>query len=658
MICSKCGKEFSDDRNNCPFCFEPAKKEKKKFVVSFTDEEAFGESESVFSFDRRREYARSFEEHENNVYSERVESDDTAQAVKEQQSVFEEETPIIENSATAESGSDNTEKETKTFPGPTEHHEITAEAEEKESAAAKKKRPSPGKVNPKSAKAFLTVKIMVAICVLLTVSLTVVGVATPIFKNSSGIGKTVALTGLSKEAAASFEELAPAFSAFFEDGYDKSKMTFDNIAAFLAPDSENGLYSALFAKKDAYENQADPLGRFSDAETYSYVSTDSEDIGEAAGLLGLSAYDDINTAFCYCYENKYYFAPYEKYCGENAGQEKMQVKVASSKLTNDGTYYIECELYPEDAQRDEKGNFSVEPESKVYFLADCEKNGESFDWAVSKISSTPLFDQTGAAVPAEETDALSYEMKTRTVKAVTSDGRTYAEYVIEYPFFSGDGVTQITVNTLYNELVSSCQKKADEADRLYKAYEKSGADVSRLPLKIHIVSTVTFNEKGYLSLLERTTENDPTVSDEESGTQEQTTLSYSYTTQTNTGEQTEKAQLPKTTYEGYTFEIESGDFVQKDDILGKDYQAIQKLLFEAYKGKEETPEEPTTTPSYSYGYGQTAFGSDDPDGIGQKIYSCAWVLLPDGVGFCYQPENGGFETVVLEYGKLAGNTLF
>ncbi len=648
MVCTKCGKEFSDESANCPFCLEPVK-EKKKFVVKFSDEEAFGERDSIFSFDRQQEYAKSFSEHENDIYSGKAESTEPDEPEQEQKIFFfgedisndtppvtEDEPKITEN----ESGAD--------FNPPCRPAGKTAGASKQNVSKKKTNKSSPEKTNPKSAKAFLTVKIMIAVCILLTVGLTAVGAATPIFKNSAGVGKTVALTGLSKEAVADFEKIAPAFSVLFEDGYDKSKVTFDNIVSYLAPDSENGIYSALFSKKDTDENQADPLERFSQDDSYSYISVDGEEIAETAGLLGLTAYDDINTSYCYCCNGRYYFAPSDQYFAESDEPEKMQVKVTSSKLTNEGKYYIECALYPEEAERDEKGNFSVEPESNVYFLADCEAEGESFDWAVSKISSTPLYSQTGSAtVQDSDPDALNYEMKTKTIKAVTSSGLTYAEYTVEYPFFSGDGITQTTVNTLYHELISSYQTKADSADKLYKKYGKTGADESRLPLKVHIVSTVTFNEKGYLSLLERTTENDPT----ESGGEAEITEAE---------EPIEKAEISETTYEGYTFDIESGDFVQKDDILGKDYQAVQKLLFEAYRGEENEEPEEQPTDAYSYGYSQPAAddAAEDTEGIGQKIYSCAWVLTPDGVGFCYQPENGGLETVILGYDKLENNHLF
>lgn len=660
MFCAKCGKEFSDGSANCPFCLEPVK-EKKKFVVNFPDEEAHKESDSIFSFDRQQEYAKSFSEHENDIYSGKAESTEPDEPEQEQKIFFPGEAVRNDTPPVAKDDPKITENESGADLNlPRRPTEKTAGASKQSISKKKINKPSPEKTNPKSAKAFLTVKIMIAVCVLLTVGLTAVGAATPIFKNSAGVGKTVALTGLSKEAEADFENIAPSLSVFFEDGYDSRKVTFDNIVSYLAPDSEYGLYTALFSKKESYENQIDPLERFSKDDVTSYISVDSEEIAETAGLLGLTAYDDINTSYCYCCNDRYYFAPSDQYFAKSDEPEKMQVKVTSSKLTNEGEYYIECALYPEDAERDEKGNFSAEPESNVYFLAACEKNGESFDWAVSRISSTPLFDQTGAAVSGEETDALPYEMKTKTIKAVTSSGLTYAEYTIEYPFFSGDGITQTTVNTLYHELISSYQTKADSADKLYKEYGKTGADESRLPIKVHIVSTVTFNEKGYLSLLERTTENDPTESDGDAQTTETTTQSYWYTTQTETEPQSEKAEIPETTYEGYTFDIESGDFVQKDDVLGKDYQAVQKLLFETYRGEEteEPAEQPTDTYSYGYGQPESEGETEDTEGIGQKIYSCAWVLTPEGVGFCYQPENGGLETVILGYDKLEDNHLF
>ncbi|MGN1195273.1 MAG: hypothetical protein ACI4SB_07300 [Acutalibacteraceae bacterium] len=663
MICSKCGKEFSDEMNHCPYCFEKAKKEKKKFVVNFSDEDEFENTGSVFSFDRQQEYSKSFTEHENNTYSEKAVGYNTDEE-KEEQTIFfsntdneniQSEFDIYSNSADSEKSPEY--EEHNELLQEKDRHETPTEINNKATASVVKNKKTPDIKKPpenkKTARAFTTIKIVVAACILLTIGLTVVGVSTPIFKNSAGVDKTVALTGLSKEAVASFEDIAPGFCGFVDEGYDSSKVTFDSLVPYLLPDSDSGIIASLASKQQVTVNQPDPLERFYDGETFAYVSVDSKTVQNTAQLLGVSVVDDIDTSYCYCYDGMYYFAPSE----QEGEEEKMQVKVTSSKLTQEGKYYIECALYPETAQKDEKGNFSVEPYENAYFIAECEKNGDGFDWAVNKISSTPLFDQTGAAVSEEETDGLPYEMIRKTIKATTSEGQVYAKYIIEYPSFTTDGITQTTVNALYNELVLSYRKKAKTADSMYQKYIESGADESALPLTIHIVSTVTYNEQGYLSLLKRITDNDTATTDETTTVQETTTV-YQTTgySESESEAQTEKAVLPETTYEGYTFYVESGDFVQKDEVLGKDYQAVQKLLFESYtkSGEEQMSEEETTTSPY--GYVQTQNEADtDTNGIGQAIYSSPWVLLADGVGFCYQTENSGLETVVLEYNKLDTN---
>lgn len=669
MICSKCGKEFSDEMSRCPYCFAEAKKEKKKFVVNFADEDEFENGGSVFSFDRQQEYAKSFTEHENNTFSENAVSDSESGEEREEKPVFFG-VPKTENlPSTSDLYSDSTrsglsdsqksmvadesnglsqaEKNLVEAPKETRRKAAVPAGQSKKASGAKRL-----PENKKTAGAFTTIKVMIAVCVLLTVGLTAIGASTPIFKNSAGVNKTVALTGLSKEAVASFEEIAPGFCGFVEEGYDSSKVTFDSLVPYLLPDSDSGIIASLVSKQQVTVNQADPLGRFSDAESFAYVSVDSKTVHKTAQLLGVSAVDDIDTSYCYCYGGRYYFAP----SGQEGEEEKMQVRVTSSKLTQEGKYYIECALYPETAEKDEKGNFSVEPEGNAYFIAECEKNGDGFDWAVHRISSTPLFDSTGAAVSDDETDGLPFEMKRRTFKATTTEGQVYAKYIIEYPYFTTDGVTQSTVNALYNELLLSYRKKAKTADSLYQKYIESGADESALPLTVHVVSTVTFNEKGYLSLLKRTTEVDPETLVKTQPEQETTAVDQTVgLSESETGAQPEEAALPGTTYEGYTFDVESGDFVQKDDVLGKDYQAVQKLLFESYtKADKEEPEEEPTTSLYGYGQAQNE-ANTDTNGIGQAIYASPWVLFSDGVGFCYQTENSGLETVILEYSKLDTN---
>ena len=643
MICSQCGKEFSDEKSNCPYCFEPAKKEKKKFVVRLSGEEDFENGASVFSDERRKEYSESFTEHENSTYPETAVSG--GKPVEEER-----ETPVFPERETAEAeektdtdvfladngteskSTDGAGNQPETGVDDTDSIAGTTTADKPGNYAKIEKnhavRTKGRRESKESARAFLTIKLMIAFCVLLTVSLTAFGAATSFFKNSAGVDKTVALSGLSKEAVSSFEEIAPAFSAFFDSGYDKTVSNFDSVVPYLAPDNDSGILAHLFTKQNTAQTQPDPLERFSDGENFSYVSVDSKYVHKAAVLLGLTVTDDVNTRGCYCYDGKYYFAPTK----EDGGTDKTQLKVTDSKMTQEGKYYIECALYPQTAQKDEKGNFSVEPLSNVYFIAECEKAEDSYDWVVNKISTTPLFDQTGAAIVDEITDGLPFEMKTRVFKATTSDGQLYARYIVEYPYFTTQGLTQTTVNTLYKEMLTSYYKKAKYADNYYKKYAASGADLSALPLTVHVVSTVTFNEKGYLSLLERTTEDYTTV-------MKKVRENNGDSSQTAAAENENAAAMPVTRYEGYTFEVETGDFVQKDDVLGKDYQTVQKLLFDAYTAEKKAGD---------------AFReeTEDTDGIGQAIYSCPWILLPKGVGFCYQGDNSGFETVVLEYGKL------
>lgn len=666
MICRKCGKEFSDEMNNCPFCLEPAKKNKKKFVVNISDEAEFEDDGSVFSFDRRKEYSKSFADHESITFPETAVSASADEDKKEQVYFFDgTEGEKKENSDDINFGETKNEAQTPVEEEPEAQTQSVPVAppervvvqssyvQTPEKAPEKKTRTKKPPERKETKRAFLTIKLMVAVCILLTVGLTVTGALTPIFKNSEGVNKTVALTGLSKEAAASFEEIAPGFCGFAEADYDSSKVTFDSLVPYLAPDSDSGIIARLISKQDVIRNQPDPLGRFTDGESFAYVSVSKKTVHQTAALLGVSVVDDINTGDCYYSDGMYYFAVSE----QSDEAESKQVKVTSSKSTQDGRYYIECAVYPETALKDKKGNFTSEPESNVYFIAECEKNGDGFDWAVNRISSSPLFDAAGAAIPEEETDSLPYEMKKRTYKATTSDGQVYAKYIIEYPYFTSEGITQTTVNTLYNEMLLSYRKKAKSADSLYKKYIESGADESALPLTVHIVSTVTFNEKGYLSLLKRTTQDDPlTVGGTETTEETTTVVTTTAASETTSTENRAAALLSETTYEGYTFDVESGDFVQKDDVLGKDYQAVQKLLFESYTkaGDKQTPVEETTAPSYSYGQSQS--GSDtDTNGIGQAIYSSPWVLLPDGVGFCYQPENGGLDTVLLLYNELDTN---
>lgn len=458
---------------------------------------------------------------------------------------------------------------------------------------------------------------------MLTVGLTLASAMTDVFKTDASGDKTMALSGLSASDKKSFEEFIPAFSALYETGYKRSESCFDDILSYLKPESENGLYAGTFESKKLSEG-TDPAERFD-----AFTVVKSSEIHQIAFSLGLSAFDDANKKDVYYYGGKYYFkAPAaeggEELTAESAeangndesaqteapkqektdAREAFQVKAAAAKKTQDGKYYISCELYPASAKRDKKGNFDCEKIGDVYVVALSEKQEKDIRWTVDEISPEPIFDDSGVKLPSGEEGALKYEMRKKVFKAKTSNGVEYASFIVEYPFFISDSPAAAAVNSLYRDTVQTYKKKASKADALYKKYKRIGGKDSYLPLFCHTTAKVTYNAGGYLSILECTSSNE--------------SLRIKTTPRV------------ETMFSGNTINTETGKTVSKQEAAGRDYYAIQGMLFSRYTGLE--PE------------------SDD-ENLGQSIYSGAWVLTEDGVMFCCKAD-GVDDFVTLGYDKL------
>ena len=78
-------------------------------------------------------------------------------------------------------------------------------------------------------------------------------------------------------------------------------------------------------------------------------------------------------------------------------------------------------------------------------------------------------------------------------------------------------------------------------------------------------------------------------------------------------------------------------------MTGKDYLAVQQLLYRIWLGADDTLEDSEIP--------------DDTDGIGAKIYTSPWVLTEDGLMFCYQTEEGYTEEITIPYNKLPERTV-
>ncbi len=461
---------------------------------------------------------------------------------------------------------------------------------------AKSKKNSKG-----TSKYSLMMKIVVLVCVGLMAVLAAVSKTTVIFKNDNS-DKTVVLSGLAESEKASFEAFAPKLGTFFKDGFDSSQTVFDDILPLVNPSEKGGLYEAFFGKANTVTETADPVSRFTDGED-GYYAVKGEDVSEIAKTLSLVSLDDANAKDYYYFDGNYYF----RFAEPETEAEKYTVKIADSKKTSDGDYYITCDIFK---------NGEAEAQKQLYFIASFEKNDDTASWKVSKISTEALYSQLGSKLEKTEDDTLPYNMKRKTVEAVTSDGKVYAKYIIEYPSFTGSFMMKEAIENQFKAQIDRFERASKKADERFKGFIEKGGSEEDLPFYTHVVFSVKYNADGYLSMVERNTiYNTDTLAERD----EETT-----------------SQFPKTTYEGQSFEVQSGDFIKKDDLLGKDYQSTEQVLyknwFEANNGSQSAE---IQIPN-------------DLNSVGHGIYSSAWYITKEDVHFLYQDENGALETVSMK----------
>ncbi|MGN1419262.1 MAG: zinc ribbon domain-containing protein [Acutalibacteraceae bacterium] len=643
MICKRCGKEIGDSDTFCKFCGASVYETKKPFVLHIDDEKLGKDSSSESAQTPALNTPQTVESISGEEQNENAEAgQEPSEPEESQQESAQEETQAqAQKSVQEKADLPNIQR--------TQEHETETNNRPKITKAV-----SAPKDSKQSIKADKAIKIIACVCAIVMTALAIVSIKTDIFKNTAG-NRTIALSKLSDEQIASFEEYAAKLAPLYENGYDSSKSVLDDVIDLMNPTDENGLYATFYGVKTPTSETSDPAKRFVfESSSVSYCDAQSDEIASLAETLGLEAHDDINTAECYYYGGKYYF--------ENVADEEKQnadvIKVNSSKRTSDGDFYVICDLYDETAQKDENGTYISEPKSQLYFLVIDDGTQEEPKWVLENLSSEPLFDDLDARITEESTgDHLAYEIKQEKFSAKLSDGRVYANYVVEYPSFENNGTTAITINSIYDAIITELKGRTDtsKVDKRYENFLAAGGSDDALPLYTHVIATVKYNDDGYISIFERksTYTGKEKLKAQESET---TTASYYSQTQTTVPEvQEEEVYLPETTYEGYTFEIETGEFVKRDDLLGKDYVTIQDSLFNAWIagggrlfGKDQATYGTLQTTS---GYGSMQVYSDT-NGIGKAIYDSSWLMTADSIEFLFRHEDSALDIVSIERNEL------
>lgn len=643
MVCPKCGREINIDNDTCPKCGALIKAEKRKsFVVSIPDSDDLpseGEQNDtvVAPVEEEKDEANSDAEVTNFV-------EDTAKEKKIDAIDNDKKVDINKEEETNTVDIDDTEQKIDTtdsvlhqadaiLNGAVSDDEKSTDESVAENAihsTSKKPASRQHNVNVRQRRSnkriYLAVKLLSVFCAVIIVSLTFISKQTGIFENDPG--KTVTLTKLTDEQLSAFEAKVNRLSALFDSGYSSDTAILDELLHAMHPDTESGLYAGFFDKKSALTN-ADPANRYKtsdDSGKYNYTKVSKEEIEQIAKFLSLQSWHDANTDEYYYYDGEYYFAP-----SIDEKTEKQVFFADKANALQTGEYYISGSVYPEGTTSNEDGTYSKAANGELYFIAVNEKIDSSDDWTIKQISTEPIIDENGENSQGDiNKTEPTYKMHREEIDAKTSIGKLYAKYIVEYPVFDEQGPARAAIDGIYNEIIEKYKSDAKNADSAYKKAKDKGINDEDLPYYIHISAAVVYNAEGRLALLETTAKYEPTsIKDEESS-------SAAGQSESSEAEAVPAVKLSQIAYEGYTLELQSGNFVQKDDLLGKNYAEIQKSLYENYYRQIHS----------SNIDGQEIEIPTDRDGLGEKIYSSAWAQTSkDMVTFYFTDDSGAGQSV-------------
>ena len=436
----------------------------------------------------------------------------------------------------------------------------------------------------------------VCIMAVLMTALSCLSVFTDVFSEDDDTVKTMALSSLSPIDAGELENYLSKLYVLkgFELDDDTAS---DEFYVNIKPGIKNGLYENLVGKAKFVEDSADPAERFADEEgNYAYYKLPLFEVDGIIESFGLVPNHTLNLKNAYCYKGYYYFGK-----AEEADILSVEADVVSSKRIQDGSYYVDCVFYSAGEGKQE---------GKIYAIAKKDEDNAG-KWIISRISSEPIFD--GSGIMTENDGVFRYEMKRELFEGKLSDGTVFCEYSIEYPYFKGDSMGEKAANMLYSEVLSMYKTSAEEADKYFEEYKGKKED---LPIVVHISSEVTYSDEQYISTIVDVSEYNP-----------------------EDAEKSDKVLISKRNVDGYIFDAETGEYVSRDKVLGKDYQLIYDLLYRIQGGYtyddllDSSITRPTDIPANNT--------------IGKEIYEAGGAITQNGYVFCKVTEEGCVKSVLI-----------
>lgn len=634
MICKNCLTEYDDSCLFCPECGQPKenipdgfqREDRVVHVVYEEDDLAEEEGYAVPSYDGEEETEASAEKDESKG---------------EQQEVGEaDEAPV----------------------------------EEEKSEKAKKVKPSKNET-----KAMLLMVAILLIVGAFTVVLTMLNVKGDAFEVQTNPQKTVALSKLSAEEEATLErELAAYFSALKQE-FNSDSCTSEEFLSRVNPGDKGNFYSILVNSNEPLQTVADPAMRFEDEYgEYSYYKIEEGKLIKLLARFGLTMYGDVNCENYYYHDGFYYFN-----AAAPANTPIVSMDITKSKKVFDGSFYAEGHFYFNN------GTDTIKSDT-CYLVASKNPNsiGDGYTFIINKADNEPLFTDGGS--PTAAFGVSGYKMQEKIIEGKASNGTVYCRYTLRYPVFSGTSAGEKSINAFFNGTLETYELKASSAAEDYNSFVSSGGNVAELPFTETVVTSVTYADDEKISFTERIASYSPKIPEpEEESTTSEDDEDYEddyrddYSNASAGIEQVqEPVELFTRTVEAYTFDKATGEFIEKDDILGENYMLISEILYRIYNGYEYDtvlaenvtqpvtdefgnlmPTEPTTTEDdyyndYSdeeYGYGDKENDGrvpEDEDGFGTVIYESASCFTKNGFTFYYVEYDGYVTEVTLPFSVI------
>ena len=443
--------------------------------------------------------------------------------------------------------------------------------------------------------------ILSCLMAVITVATAVLGATTDIFKAEDV--KAVAVLILPQEDKEELERHLAKLWSLTQTGFDTETMSGEELFGYIKPGSKNGLYSGFGYSAETISDIPDPAERFADEQgNYAYYKIKSDEIDSILLHFGLETNHALNSEKVYYYDGFYYFMSEESE-NEAAGGK---VTVLDSKRIQDGRYYVTSKF----------------GKKEIYVIASMHTSDEGNFWEIHSMSLKPVFDNLGIMIKNEDENSGNYEMRQVVIEGKADDGSVFRKYVVKYPYFFGETQGEIQANNFYSSIITFYRQQAEQVQSDYKKFIKKGGKKDSLPIELHYTATLSFMDDKNISLISEITESVPMY-------------------KTDSEDENASIQLGNKTVECNAFDVETGLYVSKDALVGKDYVTLSALLYRIYSG---------------YGYqaliDSTVSDESVPSDIyklGEKIYNSAVAMSNDGYVFCYIGSDGLRKDVVVPF---------